>query len=663
MSFAHPIWLFLLVLVPIFGAVAILIAHLRGKRWKAFVADRLRGALLQRTSALPHWLSLVFLLLSLALMIIALAGPRGDAGTSSEKIMGRNVLFALDLSRSMRVSDVKPDRLAQAKVLIYEMMDAMPNDRMGLIGFAGNPYLFAPLTIDHGAVRETVDQLDETWIPSGGSDIVAALKLSIETLKKTGIRNNALVLISDGEKHDGKLDEVLREAEKSGVYIFTVGVGTEEGDFVPHEEFPDNKFRDKDGQPIISRLHPEVLKAIAEETKGRFAVAGSGVDIPALARSAMSDLDQFELKGREKKVVVEFYQWMLGPALFCLLVSILAATRWRLIATRAAIAATVATSAPVASGVSPDEAKAALAEGRSSEAMTEFEDLAKSAKRAEDVARFRLGEASSAYQGKDFKKATDAYSGALLSDDPAVERHAHLGLGNALFHQGWQSLSNGEPYPDPAPVDLETFDAMVREELRKWIQSEPPEAGETESFTRFDHLVVNWVDAVRHFDSALKLDPSDEDARQNRALAVKYLARLKELLKQECNAAQQAIPQEPEKGEDDGSPDQEGEGEPKEKGDPKEGDQKEGDKGDQGDKKDQGKGSEGDPKDEGSGGEKKDPKEGEGKEGEKPKKPTKGKPDETPRERALRILGDNQDVQKGPLAPGRNEFMRPEKDW
>jgi len=654
MSFAHPTWLLLLVLVPLLAGVAVLVARLRGQRWKSFVADRLRAALLQRSSSFPQWLSLTFLLVALGLIIAALAGPRGDAGTSAEKVLGRNVLFALDLSRSMRVADVKPDRLAQAKVLIYEMMDAMPNDRMGLIGFGGTPYLFAPLTIDHGAVHETVEQLDETWIPNGGSSIVSALKLSIETLKKTGIRNNALVLISDGEKHDGKLDEVLAEAARSGVYIFTVGVGTEDGDYVPHEGFPEGKFRDKDGNPVISRLHPEILKTIAEETKGRFAIAGSGVDIPALARSAMADLDQFELQGREKKVVVEFYQWLLGPVILSLLISLLAATRWRSLATRAVIAASVAGSIPSAGAATTNDARAALAEGRHAEAQSDFEELAKNARKPEDTARFRLGEASAAYQSKEFRKASGAYSGALLSDDPAVERSAHLGLGTALFNLGWESLSKGEPYPQPPPADLESFDTLVKDELQKWMQSEPPEAGESEGFNKFDSLVVNWSDAVHHFDSALKLRPGDEDARQNRALVVNYLDRLDELLKQESDEAQQSLPKEPQQGE--GDPKDGDGGDPKDKGEPK-------DKGDGDKPKYQGKGDE--PKDQGDGGDKKDQRDGNGGDDEKKKapKPPKEKPGETPRERALRILGDNQDIQKGPLSPGRHEFSRPEKDW
>jgi len=658
MSFAHPTLLILLVLLPFLGAASVLVARLRGRRWQAFVADRLRGALIRKTPSFAQWLSLVFLLLALGLLIVAASGPRGDAGTSAEKVLGRNVLFALDLSRSMRVSDVKPDRLDQAKVLIYELMEAMPNDRMGLIGFAGTPYLFAPLTIDHGAVKETVGQLDETWIPTGGSDIVAALKLSIATLKKTGIRNNALILISDGEKHDGSLKEVLADAERSGVYIITIGVGTEEGDFVPSADFPEGKFLDPNGNPVISRMHPEILKSIAEETKGRYAVAGSGVDVPALAKSAMADLDQFELQGREKKVVVEFYQWPLGLAVISMLISILSATRWRTLAARAAMAATVAASVPSAGAATPEQARSALTEGRHADAVAAFEDLAKNAKKPEDEARYRLGEASAAYKSNDFRKAGSAYSGALLSDDPAVEVGGHLGMGSALFNLGWQSLGDGKPYPETAPPDLEAFDTMVEAELQKWMESEPPEAGESEGFNKFDALIVNWVDAIRHFDSAMKRQPGQADALQNRAVVVRYFDRLKELLEQEAEEAEKSMPQQPQQGQPGEGEPQPGEGDPKDKGEPnKDGKGQPGDQGEGGDKKDPKEGEGGGQKD------KKDPKEGEG-EGEKSdQKPQKAKPGESPRERALRILGDNQDIQKGPLSPGTREFSRPEKDW
>ena len=285
MSFDQPAWLILLILLPLLGVGALVIARVKKKQWSAFAAPRLRSALVKRGSSRPRWFALLFLLAACGAIIVALARPQADAGTRTEKTLGRNVLIALDLSRSMRVADVKPDRLSQAKLVIYELLEAMPNERIGLIGFAGSSYVYAPLTVDHGAVRQTVEQIDETWTTMGGSDLAAALKLSIETLKKTGQKNNALVIISDGEKHNGDLDEMIAEAERAGVYILAIGVGTEDGDYVPNPDFPGNRMVDREGQPIISRLQPEVMRRLAIETKGRYAVAGSGVDIPAIVKS------------------------------------------------------------------------------------------------------------------------------------------------------------------------------------------------------------------------------------------------------------------------------------------------------------------------------------------------------------------------------------------
>ncbi|MGC4017326.1 MAG: VWA domain-containing protein [Luteolibacter sp.] len=645
MSLAEPTMLFLLALVPLLGIVAMVTSRLRGRRWQAFVANRLRPALLKRTDVFGRWLAFIFALVAFTSLVWALAKPQGDAGTVSENVKGRNILFALDLSRSMRVDDVKPDRLSQGKAIIYEMMEAMPNDRMGLVGFAGTPYLFAPLTVDHAAVKETVEQIDETWIPTGGSNIVDALKFSIEALKKTGIKNNALVFISDGEKHDGALDDVLAEATKAGVYIFTVGVGTENGAEVPQIDMPGGRFHDRQGRTVLSQMHPEILRKMAEGTKGHFVVAGTGVDIPALAQTALADIDQFELQGREKKVTKEFYQWCLGPAIVALLVSILSATRWRPVATRAAVATTLAGTISTSGAATPQEAKLAANASHFEEARSDYRGLAEGAKSEEDSFRYRLAEGEASYKGADFRKAAEAYSRALMSDNPEVEKNAHLGAGASLFHLGWQSLGN-ETYPDPAPEDTQAFDALVKAKLKELAEGEVPEVGETETYTFFNSLIVNWTDAIRHYNSALKLAPNDKDADQNRALAVRYLERLEELFKEQSNESQQQIPQE--MGPGPGDPqDQEGDGD---------GEGNPGKNGKGGDKnKDQG--PNGDEKDKGAGGDKEDKNKGKGGKDEK-------RPGETPRERAERILGENQDQQKGPTGQGnRRDYLRPEKDW
>lgn len=661
MSLAQPAWLLLLVLLPMIGALAIVVARLRGKKWSAFIAPRLRRSLLLRGSTLPRWFALVFLLAACAALTAALARPRAEAGTRAEKTIGRNVLVALDLSRSMRVRDVKPDRLSQAKMVIYELLDAMPNERIGLIGFAGDAYVYAPLTVDHRAVRETVEQIDETWAPLGGSNLSAALKLAIATLKETGQKNNALVILSDGEKHDGDIEDMIAEAERSGVYILAIGVGTEDGDYVPSEDFPGNRMLDRNAQPVLSRLQPEVMRQLAEETKGRFAMAGSGTDIPAIVKSTIKDLDAFEMAGRERRVAVEFYQWLLLPAILFLIASIVAGTRWR--GVKPAVAATALMLMPGSVRAdSVSDARKALESNRHEEARDAYRGLAGKSRIPERKARFHLGEATAAYRGADFKDARSAFSRAMLSEDPFIAANSHLGMGNTLFQLGWRLLT-GESYPtDPEKLpDMEYFDTKFGELLAKPLEDD--EDGESDStqpasgYTRIKSIITNWSDAVRHYDSALARQPDNPQARHNRGMTMDYLKRLQELLEEEEQATEESMPQ-PQPGE---AEPQQGEGQPKEEpGDEKgKGDEpkQEGDSGRDGDEKNQD--SSGDEEDKDPSGEKpKDQPEENNDKGKEPKDP-----DETPEERARRLLKENADLERGPLTPGRREFMSPEKDW
>jgi Ca-activated chloride channel family protein len=659
LSLAQPAWLILLVLLPLLGTGALVIARLRKKQWSAFVAPRLRGALLRRGSPLPRWFGFLFLLAACGAIIGSLARPRADAGTRTEKTLGRNVLIALDLSRSMRVADVKPDRLSQAKLIIFELLEAMPNERIGLIGFAGTAYPFAPLTIDHGAVREVVEQIDETWTTQGGSNLSEALELAIETLKETGQKNNALVILSDGEHHDDNLDTMISEAERAGIYILAIGVGTEDGDYVPNSDFPGNRMLDRNANPVLSRLQPDVMRKLAAETKGRYAVAGSGVDIPAIVKSAIQDLDAFELEGRERKVSIEFYQWLLLPAIVFLLGSIVAATRWRGVNPPAvATVACMLAAAPQPSRADAvADARAALEAKDWSRARESYKNLAEGTALQDRRARFRLGEGTAAYRGGDFRQARTAFSKAIAEGSPEVLENAHLGMGNTLFQLGWNSIAK-ESYPnnpDDLP-DLGKFDALIKEQLAKLKEGGEDDSG---GYLRFETLTRNWTDAVRHYDSSLAAGTSNNTAAgRNRATTITYLKRLQELLRDEEEETQQSLPQ-PQPGEGEPQKQEDGESDGKqEEGDEGEGqDQPEGDSGEGGEESDR----------DGSGDDKEDPEKGNsGDKDDKEKEDPddgKGEPDETPEDRARRILKENADLEKGPLTPGRRELRDPEKDW
>ncbi|MES2997671.1 MAG: VWA domain-containing protein [Verrucomicrobiota bacterium] len=662
MNFAHPAWFFLIALIPLLVIGALLTSRLRRAQWAEFAASRLRAALVRSQGGLHRVFAFAFLLAALAAIIIALARLQGDAGVRVEKSSGHNVMIALDLSRSMRVADVKPDRLSQAKIVIEELLDAMPDERFGLIGFAGEAYTYAPLTIDHAAVRETVAQIDETWAPTGGSNIRKAVRLAIETLKKTGQSNNALVLISDGEKHDGDLEATITEAKRAGVYILAVGVGTENGDYVPNDKLPNRRAVDRSGKPIISRLQPEVLSSLANGTNGRFAIAGTGLDIPAMVRSVIKDLDAFQSEGRKRRIAVEFYQWFVLPAIVLLMISIVVGTRWRRTAAAIPLLA-MFFSIDTARGDEVAQAKRDLKAGRNEEAAHGYrnitdvpappvglddkpwlERMGHSLKKhsvtplRERKALFEHGRGEAEYRRGDHNEAIAGFSGSLLSSDPAVRARGHFGIGNSLFQTGWFTLA-AAPYSPPEKPGFETFDQLVHAYLAAITSALfAPPAEEGPSIAALKDLITNWTDAVRHFEAAAEIygDWVSPSPRQNAELTTAYLKRLQELLKEMEQQAQQQGrmqgPGQPGEGEGGGNDEkQENDGD----GDPKDG--KNGDK-----NKDQGPPKE---PDDGSGA---------GKD---------RKPGETPEEHARRKLKENSDLERGPVSPGQHELRNPEKDW
>ena len=684
MNFAQPAWLALLLLVPFFVAGAILTARLRRKQWAAFAAPRLRPKLLRRGSPLPRWLAFSFLMAAVVLLALGLARPQTVKGSEVETTRGRNVLLALDLSRSMLVTDLKPDRLTQAKTLCYELIEALPNDRIGLIGFAGVPYLFAPLTVDHPAVRETIDQLDMDYLPVGGSNLEKALELSIKTLKETGQKENALILLTDGDETSGRLSALAAEAKKAGVYVFTIAVGTEQGDFVPDKDSPDGKHRDKHSNIVRSALNTTSLKRLASETGGRFAVATSAASIPEMVKAAISDLEQFEIEGRERFIPEEYYQWFVLPGILMLIASVVAGTRWRGLGPASAATAAallVFSPQPLRADVESD-ARKAMAGGQHEEAVELYGKLADEAGDSDDAFRFRLAQANAAYLEGQLDIARHSFSEALRSDDPKVRAAAHHGLGTILFGTGWKRLSKGPAYPEvPAieedgkkanafqqiadailgllgkkkeekekPDQMEAFDGMVRQALSEWIKGDAPDNGDSEGFSRFDDTLSDWVDAVKHFDSAMRYDGSLHNARHNPTLTVKYLKRLREILEEVQENAQQIQPMpQPGEGPGDGQPQPEGDGDGDKDGNGNGKKDKEGKDGD-GDKKDQ----------QGKGGDRPDDKKPDKSDKDGSKKPKDG---ESPEDTARRILKENADFEKGALSPGRLQYEQPEKDW
>ncbi len=655
MSFAHPYLLLLLLLVPLLVIVATAAARQKRKQWQEFVADRLRSRLINRASALPRLLAFSGLLIAVSCLIFGIARLQFERTSQRESTRGRNLIILLDLSRSMQAGDLKPSRLDQAKALIYELLETLPNDRIGVVGFSSMPYLFAPLTTDHGAVRETVEQLDFDSIPTGGSDLASAVKLAVKTLKETAQSNNGLLILSDGEEHSPNLLGTLSDIKQSGTYVFAVGIGTDQGSFIPDKNYSDGRFRDVNDEVVITRLQARTLRDFAEQSGGRFALAQSASDIPQMVAAAVADLESFELKGREKLLATELFQWCILPAILFLMSAMLLGTRWRPLTrfSSASVAAVcfILTILPsrAAEDLSVAEARIALETKNYKKAQDLFENLAqKKDPLSDDHAALQLGKATADYRLKEFAEARQSYSLSMTAEDSTIRSSAHQGMSNTLFQLGWMELSDNKTYPGEEEGQKQ-FEEMLQSRIKEWMEAEDSDPKEQSAgFRKMQTILLNWADAVRHSSSALELRPDNEDAKQNGIVARKYLEKLRQKMEeqqQEMQAQMQGQGEEdgPEPGQGQGEGDEDGEGEGKE---PKDGKSKnDGENDGDGKKNPNGKTPEG---------EKPDPNNTHGKD---------QKPGETKEQKALRKLNENADLQRGIIAPGRHEYRRPAKDW
>lgn len=667
MTLAHPLWLFALLLLPLVAIGALLAWRHRAKRWRALVAARLESRLVIGGSRLAEWISLGLMLLGSACIIGALARPQGQAKNAIETIRGRNVIIMVDVSRSMLTPDVKPSRLAHAKAMAHEMVDAMPNDRVGVIAMAGRPFLVAPVTIDHAAVHETISQLDETTIPLGGTDISSAVDMAVSAFKQTGQKNNGLIILSDGEDHAEGLKKAAAEARDAGVFIFAVGIGTAQGEMVPDTSQPEGIFRDRNGRQVISRLEERKLRQLATDTDGRYLASAAGVDIPAMVREAVAGLDEYEIRSATRSIPLEFYQWLLFPGIILWIAAVVAATRWRALAFATPPSAT-ATVAALLLGM----LLAGPAQGQNEANRQVVGTLRALLSTGDRKSAYDLADGNEAYKLKDWAGAGEAFSAALLARDPALQASGHYNLGTALFQQGWEQLTSEPPYPGPERGPA-AFEEAIARRFDEWNKVPATAEAPSPTFLLLSSVTIFWTDAISHYQSALRLNDTSA-TRENLALALHYLQQLRDALQAQNDELEEELPpdqkgQQPESGDPQGEPKQPGEGKPNNQGDtPQEG----------------AEGKEpGDEPKPGNSGEQQDPK-GEGGEGgdqpqeqpgpgEQPDK-TPGEseddgldrdfqPGESPTDRARRRLGEGADLQRGLVPPNRFEFRRPDKDW
>ena len=234
MKFAEPIWL----IVGLIACAALVWRYRRfDARQKAdlckFASESLIARLTASVSPTRRHLKRGLVVAGVACLAVALARPLAGFRWEETKRKGLDVLYAVDTSRSMLAQDVKPDRLTRARMAVEDLLAKMDGDRVGLIAFAGSSFLQCPLTLDYDAFRQSLEALDTRIIPRGGTDIAAAIHEAEAALEGNGNNERILVLLTDGEDLEGSALEAARAAGKNGLKIFTVGIGSPNGELIP----------------------------------------------------------------------------------------------------------------------------------------------------------------------------------------------------------------------------------------------------------------------------------------------------------------------------------------------------------------------------------------------------------------------------------------------
>ncbi|MEM7697959.1 MAG: VWA domain-containing protein [Verrucomicrobiota bacterium] len=506
-SFLNPAWLWGILVVPMLVLLRSWGHWEMMRRRPALVAPRLAPRLIRGGSQTIRWMVTLFLAIGFSGLFVSLARPVLGFEEIETESEARNLILAIDTSRSMLATDLQPNRISRAKLAAQDIVRSLPDDRIGILAFAGSSFLQAPLTIDHEAVIEALAQLDTEIIPRGGTNLTAAVELAIDSFEEAEIGNGALVIFSDGEALEGQdqVERIRKNAQDTGLTIITVGVGTASGSIIPLLDqrgapIPGKFVENENGEVVRSRLEDSALQALASEASAYIHLGGR-VSLTQVVSEIQSRLETTREEAEARLRPIERFPWPLSFGLVALLFAYLLPTLVGRFS-QASSASSSASPAPMALGlltlslvvsplraeVSEEQAYDWFSQGNYRQAAKAFESLVGEDFSEKAKAEWQLGLGASAYRLGDFEKATEAYGAALLADRKSFRASAHYNLGNTLFRRGEASLDRG-----PNPDSLQALQGTGEE---------------------VDQVIGQWENAIEHFEAALELPVSETIHRQ-----------------------------------------------------------------------------------------------------------------------------------------------------
>ena len=479
-----------------------------------FVTSRLLAQLKLGMSPQRQKARMALVVAAVVLLIAALARPQWGVVMEEVRQRGLDIIVAIDTSNSMLAEDAPPNRLKRAKLAAMDLMHQAKSDRLGLIAFAGDAYLQCPLTLDDAAFSQSVDGLDTHTISEGGTALAEVIDTAMKAFKDTGESHKILVIFTDGEDHEGEAVARAEAAAKEGLRIFTVGIGSADGEKlrIRDERGRVDYLRDEQGNPVVSKLNEGLLQQIAKAAGGFYLPLRGTKTMDTLYQQGLAPLPKDTSATKMLRRVNEHFHWPLGLAIVLLLVEMFLPENKARRSSRTAATATAASAAGTALLLLLALAAAPAARADSNRAYKEYEagkfeealkDYEKLLQKQKDDPRLHFNAGAAAYQSRRLDEATNQFNQVLSAPDVQLQQRAYYNLGNTFYRLGEQAAA------DPAAA----------------LAAAAGGGG--------DPRMKAWEQAVQSYDNALKLNPQDNDAKFNQAYVKRQLEELKKQQQQQ----------------------------------------------------------------------------------------------------------------------------------
>ncbi|MFA5043303.1 MAG: VWA domain-containing protein [Kiritimatiellia bacterium] len=545
-QFANPWALILLWLAPVIGIVWLAAWRLKARALERFLAPAMRAKLCPPPQPQRFYWQWALVLLGLLLALIAAARPQWGLREEIVRQRGRDLIVALDVSRSMLAQDVRPNRLQRSKADIQDLLRELRGDRVALIVFSGKALQLCPLTTDYAYLEQVLADVSPESAPRGETDIGDAIVKAMDAFENDAGAYQAVILVSDGEDLAGKAKAAAENARKKGVVIFTVGLGDPQGAKIPSATRP-NEFMSYQGKDVVSKLQHETLKSIAEITGGAYVPVGTAnVRLDTLYRDRLSKLTTRDIEESIQRRRIERYQWFLLPAVLALLAGALlsrgrlgkkakapqsvpatAVRVWPLLFPLALVAGLVQAQAPQQTTTeSPSTNTPSIAGSSTNVSVADT-----SAGTGRDGAR----RAQRLYRMGAYHAAAKTYLAAMPGQTAALQNDCLYNAGNALYRAGqyqaaaakYAELTTRRPV-DPAAAfyNLGCAEFQLAEQAKSAGTNVPP-GGDISPDTRpslLERSGLAFLQALRHRND-------DEAARANIGVVTNLLPEAREQAK------------------------------------------------------------------------------------------------------------------------------------